>query len=86
MINGHGLRWTNSESKGMTKREMIRGLKAGLTLVLDSWAYPYEREALQELVNAGLIEISEAIVGDQYAYHRVTWKQPETHKQELSCR
>jgi len=86
MINGHGLRWTNSESKGMTKREMIGGLKAGLTLVLDSWAYPYEREALQELVNAGLIEISEAIVGDQYAYHRVTWKQPETHKQELSCR
>jgi hypothetical protein len=77
MINGHGTRWVNGKSKGMTKREIIRGLKSGLTLVFDAWAYPDERQTLQELVDAGLIEISEAVAGDQYSYHRVTWKQSE---------
>lgn len=63
----------------MTKDEMIAGLKSGRTLIVDGWSSPKERQAIRELLEEGLINISDLIVNyeDQYSYHRVTWKKPE---------
>ena len=63
----------------MNKQEMIEGLKNGRRLIVDGWAHPEETQAIRELLNENLIEVSDIIVNyeDQYSYYYVTWKKPE---------
>lgn len=60
----------------MTKEEMIQGLQAGRTLVLDGWAHEDERKAIAELVEADLVTM-EFREGNQCSAYYIKWKQQE---------
>jgi len=59
----------------MIKREMIKGLKAGRTLILDGWASHEDLAALAELDREGLT-VAEWHETEQYSCWKVRWKKP----------
>lgn len=60
----------------MNQQEMINGLKAGKTLMLDGAATPHERHAVQLLIEGSLVEVA-FVEGDQYGAYKIRWKQDQ---------
>jgi hypothetical protein len=58
---------------GMTREEIIAGLKAGRALMLDGAATEDEREMIAELEAEGLVDVK-LVHGDQYSACRITWR------------
>ena len=60
----------------MNQAQMIEGLKAGRTLMLDGAATPDERHAVQLLIEGDLVDVT-FVEGDQYGAYKIKWKQPQ---------
>jgi hypothetical protein len=68
----------------MNQQEMISGLKAGKTLMLDGAATPDERHAVQLLIEGDLVDVT-FVEGDQYGAFKIKWKQAHPSRESVSA-